>query len=198
MSERPATLRLVVEPRPTHDEHLSGQELLRWYWLRTELADLARALGVSASGSKQALTARLVARLDGQPLPPPPPTPPPPPPALPEPLTAATVIPVGQRCSQQLRRYFTDAIGSTFVFDARMRDFISTSPGRTLGDAEAHWHTTRSQPKSDIGKQFELNVFLRRFHDQQPGQSHAEALDAWRTYRRLPAEARGRPSDGQP
>lgn len=186
----PCHASLVAESRPTLDEHLSGQELVRWYWLRTELTGLARALGVSASGSKQALTARLAARLDGRAAPPSLPTPPPPPPALPEPLIAATVIPAGQHCSRQLRRYFTDAIGPAFVFDASMRDFISTSPGRTLGEAVTHWHATRSQPKSDIGEQFELNAFLRRFHTQHPGRSHAEALSAWRTHRRLPAEQR--------
>ena len=48
---------------------LSGAELLRWYWLKTELVGLARQLSVSGSGSKVELTARLVALLDGQPLP---------------------------------------------------------------------------------------------------------------------------------
>ena len=190
VSEGAATLWHVVESRPTLGTHLSGQEILRWYWLRDELADLARTLGVSTAGGKQALTARLVAHLEGQPLPPSLPTPPPPAPALPEPLTASTVIPAGQRCTQQLRRYFTATIGSTFVFDARMREFITHGAGRTLGDAVAHWDATRTRGPSEIGERFELNAFMRRWHHQHPDRSRGHALDAWRTHRQLPAEAR--------
>lgn len=179
-----------MESRPTLGEHLSGQELLRWYWLRDELAAFARTLGLSAAGGKQALTARLVAHLEGRPLPRSDPAPRSSAAALPEPLGAATVIPAGQRCTQQLRRYLTGAVGSAFVFDAHMRDFVATGAGRTLGDAVAHWYATRSQPASVIGEQFELNAFLRRWHQQHPDQSRGQALDAWRAHRRLPSEAR--------
>ena len=58
------------QTRPDITAVTTGAELLRWYWLRTELADLARALGVRTGGGKRELTARLVAHLDGEPAPP--------------------------------------------------------------------------------------------------------------------------------
>ncbi len=190
MSEPGATIGSMTESRPTLDEHLTGQELLRWYWLRSELAAFARSLGVAASGAKRDLTARLVAHLDGSPSRSPTPPRQPTPTALAEPLTAATLIPPGQRCTQQLRRYFTDLIGPSFAFDAAMRDFIFNGAGRTLGAAVNHWHFTRSQPQPEIGSQFELNAFIRDWHHHHSSGSHAQALHAWRIHRDLPVEAR--------
>ncbi|MFB9673338.1 DUF6434 domain-containing protein [Microlunatus capsulatus] len=188
----------MTESRPTLDEHLTGPELLRWYWLRSELAALARSLRVPAHGGKHELTARLVAHLDHGSPPPPAPRRRPAPPALPEPLTAATTIQAGQRCTQQLRRYFTAVLGPSFSFDAAMRDFISDGTGRTLGDAITHWHATRSRPAPQIGSQFELNAFIRDWHHQHPKGSRAHALTAWRIYRALPVDARPSAGAGTP
>lgn len=122
----------MTESRPAVAEDMSGRELLRWYWLRSELATLALSVGVAASGGKQELTARLVAHLDGSTPPPAGPRRLPAPPLLAEPLTAATLIPAGQRCTQQLRRYFIAVIGPSFCFSRvrpsrrgnRIRDVI--------------------------------------------------------------------------
>lgn len=158
----------MTETRPDLTQDMSVQELQRWYWLRTELAGFARSVGVATSGSKQELTTRVVAYLDGG-------TPttsgtrrPAPPPPLAEPLTTATLIPAGQRCTQQLRHDLTKVIGPSFRFDAAMRDFITGGAGQTLGAAVEHWHGTRSQPRPAIGVQFELNRFLRDWHHTIP------------------------------
>jgi hypothetical protein len=94
------------EQRPDLVPTLTGAELVRWYWLKSELIGLARVLEVSGSGSKEELTARLAAVLDGYP---------PPPRSSPAvqlgdqlsgDLSAATLIPPGQRSSQELRAWF--------------------------------------------------------------------------------------------
>jgi hypothetical protein len=108
------------------------------------------------------------------------------------------VIPVGQRCTQQLRHYFTATLGPSFSFDAALRDFISDGAGRTLGDAAAHWRDTRSRPPSEIGSQFELNTFIRDWHRHHPGRSRAQALAAWRTHRAMPVDAGPQPKEGVP
>lgn len=180
----------MKEQRPSLSPSLTGAELRRWYWLKDELLAFARVIGVSTRGGKQELTARLAAALDGEP--PQPPTSPsrPAAAALAGPLTAATVIPAGQRCSQQLREFFTAEIGAGFRFDAAMRDFIADGAGRTLGDATRHWHATRGDEPREIGAQFELNRFLRDWHAAHPGASREAALAAWRDHRSRPADGR--------
>lgn len=163
---------------------MTGSELRRWYWLRSELGALARQLGVSTAGGKAALTDRLAAVLDGHEPPPAPPRPKPAPP-LPTTLTGSTVMPRHQRATQQLRAWFVDQVGAGFHFDAAMRSYIAEG-GHTLEDAAAHWHRTRSAPAPDIGVQFELNRFSRDWHLAHPGGSHQQMLTAWRIHRSQP------------
>ncbi|KUO09764.1 DUF6434 domain-containing protein [Streptomyces sp. DSM 15324] len=188
MNENQNTSTTAAESRPPLTADLSGAELLRWYWTLEELTGLARALGVARHGGKTALTARLAAALDGLPLPADPARRRPASAQLTEPVDGATVIPEGQRCSQVLRRYFLEAIGPGFHFDAFMRDFIAHSPGRTLSEAVAHWHATRpeaAQPR-EIGEQFAYNRFTSAWHRRNPAGTPAQARAAWHAHRALP------------
>lgn len=200
----PATVKgHAEEQRPQLTPALSGTELERWYWLSTELASLARTLGISPGGTKQQLTARLVAALDGRPPPDPPLRPGSKKPGSIKPGTSGrqlvgelsldSVIPPGQRCSQELRRFFTDALGPSFRFDAPMREFIANGHGRTLREAADHWRATRDRPRGEIAPQFELNRFVRGWHAAHPSGTRAEALAAWRLHRSLPVDARTSP-----
>lgn len=172
---------------------MTGTELLRWYWLKSELIGLARVLHVATSGSKEELTTRLVAALDGQPLPP----------TrraagaqghqLSGDLSSSTVIAPGQRSSQELRSWFRAHAGPSFRFDRHMRDFIGSADGTTtLGDALEHWWSTRKQRVTAIDPQFELNRFTRAWYATNLSGTHGELLTAWRQYRSLPVEERDR------
>lgn len=180
--------------RPEPGPHLTGTELARWYWLKTELVDLARLLGVSTAGSKAELAGRLVVVLDGGEPSAVGPRPRTGPAAsqLTEPLTDETIIPRGQRSSQVLRAYFEARIGPSFRFDGAMRSFVADGAGKTLGEAVDHWHRTRDAAPAAIGEQFELNRFTRTWHGEHPGGTRAELLAAWRRYRSLPIEERRR------
>ena len=167
-----------------------GAELERWYWLRTELAQLARSRGLATSGSKAELTRRLAASLDGRALPAVPRRRPATREQLTGELTPETLIPHGQRSSQVLRAFFEREIGPSFRFDGPMREFVREGGGRPLGEAVAHWYATRDRPRSEIGPQFELNRFVRAWFDHHPGGTHADAVAAWRVHRSRPIERR--------
>ncbi|TVZ84239.1 hypothetical protein FB157_121164 [Streptomyces sp. BK340] len=193
MNENQNTSATSVESRPPLTAALTGAELLRWYWTLDELTGLARTMGVARHGGKAAVTARLAAALDGLPLPAAPARRRPATAQLAEPVDGGTVIPAGQRCSQILRRYFIEAIGPGFHFDAFMRDFIAGNPGRTLADAVAHWHATRpdaARPR-EIEGQFEFNRFTSAWHRENPAGTRAQALEAWYAHRALPKTAGG-------
>jgi len=127
------------EGRPPLVASLGGTEFLRWYWLKEELVEFARQLGVRATGGKETLTARIAAQLDGRAFPEPPPSRLGGQPHLAGSLAASTVIPQGQRCSQTVRAWLTEQIGPSFRFDAAMREFFSATDGtQTLEDARDH------------------------------------------------------------
>lgn len=181
----------MAESRPTLSRTMCGRELRRWYWTLAELTALARELGLPRAGGKAVLTERIAAALDGAPAP----VPARRGPAgrqLVAPVSGATVIPAGQRCSEVVRAFLREEIGPTFTFDGFMRDFIAAGAGRTLGDAVAHWHITRAEAERErpIGAQFELNAFLRARRHAHPGESRSTALAAWRVHRALPVELR--------
>ena len=179
---------MTEERRPPLDPSLSAAELRRWYWTRAELATLARLLGVSAGGAKLELADRLAATLDGRPPAPPAARRPAAAAALPEPVTRATRLPPGQRCTEQLRRCLRAEIGPAFRFDRPMREFVAAADGHTVGEAVEHWHRTRAEAArpTEIPAQFELNRFLRSWRQSHPDRSHAEALAAWREHRHRP------------
>ncbi|HLT82585.1 MAG TPA: DUF6434 domain-containing protein [Phototrophicaceae bacterium] len=185
----------VQETRPLITAVRTGAELRRWYWLRAELLELAAALGLPRSGSKEELLERTVAALDGTA-----------PPVrarrsgrgrqLEEPVGPDTVIPPGQRCSQVLRHFFAAQIGPHFRFDEHMRRFVAEGAGRTLGEAVQHWYRTRDAPASAIGEQFEYNRFTREWFAENPGGSQDECRAAWQRHRALPVERRVRAQEG--
>jgi len=181
----------IDSARPALSRDLTATEFLRWYWLKVELCTFARVLGLSATGSKQAVTERITACLEGK-------TPPGPStrqrPAgrqLEAPLTRETLIPPGQRASSVLREFFERETGSGFRFTGPIRAFLAESPGdRTLGDAITLYQSGRRQKTVVIGPQFELNRFTRAFHEQHPGATAKEVRAAWIRYRSMPADQR--------
>lgn len=168
---------------------MTAAEFRRWYWLKDELAAFARSNGVSASGSKPDIADRIHAFLDGTEIPPPTPR------SrsaakLVEPINRDTVIPPGQRASQQLRPFFESEIGTSFRYDWFMRTFLSENAGATLGDAVDHWHATRDTPTPETPAQLEFVRFTKQWHLDHPDGSAAECRAAWAHHRSLPVDQR--------
>ena len=179
--------------RPPLDPSMSSHEFVRWYWLKEELATFARSLSLRATGSKDAIAARVAAALAGEPAP-----------NEDAPtrtsasqltgsLSEATVIPPGQKCSQTLRAWFVEQVGAQFRFDGPMREFIASADGSaTLGDAVRVWYSTRDRHPDEIAGQFELNRFTRYWHEENPDGSRQQLMLAWAAYRNTPVDERGR------
>lgn len=166
---------------------------MRWYWLKVELETFAREIAVSATGNKTLLTARIGAALAGREFEEPTLTRRTQGKQLSAPLSHTTLIPVGQRSSQVVRAWMLEKIGSSFHFDAEMRDFFARSDGtKTMQDALDHFHATRDQGSKSIDNQFEYNRFTRDWHKKYPDGSRDELLADWRAYRDTPIDRRGR------
>ena len=172
--------------RPPVETITSEDELRRWYWLRSDLVQLARTLRVSTAGSKPELTERLADVLAGRRRATPaertsraaaPP--------LPDSLDGTTMLPPGQRCTQQLRAHLEAVIGPGFRFDGPMRAFISTG-GVTLDEVVAHWHATRDRGPDEIAPQFEYNRFTRAWRQAHPHGDREALLAAWWAHRDAP------------
>lgn len=182
----------LPEQRPAPSPALSSTEFDRWYWRKDELVALARDLGLRPSGGKDLLTRRISASLAGREF------------SEPAPagrrgarlsgeLSATTLIPPGQNCSQVVRAWFVARVGPGFGFDAAMRAFFAGADGTTtMQDALDHWHATRDRGPREIDAQFEFNRFTRAWHQRHPGGDRAALLADWQVYRTTPIDRRGR------
>lgn len=177
--------------RPKLSEHLDAREFLRWYWLKSELLAFARSLGIRSGGSKELLTRRIAATLDGHPFAEPEQTKPHAARQLSGALDATTVIPKGQRCSAVVRAWFVSEVGSSFRFDQAMREFFALTDGtQTLRDALDHYHLNRADRSREIASQFEYNRFTKAWWDAHPNGSRDAMLAAWHEYRTKPIDGR--------
>ena len=184
--------------RPTLDTHLSADSFLRWYWLKAELVVFCRSCGLSASGSKQALTGRIAKYLEtgqssrptGQKS------------AkkdrMPRTFARATIIGSGWTCSQALRAFFEQELGRSFHFDATLREFIHQGQGKTLRDAIQAWDEARYSPvEKEIAPQFEYNRHIRDYLKTNPGAGLKAAIAAWKERRQKPMDDEGPTMEGQ-
>lgn len=179
--------------RPSLTPQLTGTDLLRWYWLKEELAEFARQLEVRATGSKELLTKRIAAKLDGVPFTEPQSAKKTDGAQLSGPLTLTTTIPKGQRCSQFVRAWFVEQVGPAFSFDAETRAFFSQTDGtQTLQNALDHYRATRNQETKSIDPQFEYNRFTRAWYEANPMGRREDLIRDWQKYRSLPIDQRGR------
>ena len=187
-----------AEQRPPLLAVISGAELRRWCWTLAELDPLARRHGLPRVGGERHLTAVLEAHLDGQ-EPPGPPEPRVRPAApLPAPLSQATVLPRGRRCTQQVRAWMVEQVGPSFRDDRPVRESVAAADGTTtLGDLRDHGHATRDRGPEEIAPQPELNRLVRAHHEQHPGATHSDALAAWREHRAGPRPEAGGPVTGR-
>lgn len=178
--------------RPELNDSLDEQEFRRWYFTMAELQPFARTLGVRAAGPKGQLTERIAAKLAGRPQP----SESRPRPASQQmtgPLSRSTVIPEGQRSTEELRAFFTAEIGPTFTFNGHMRSYLRGG-GATLGDAIDHWQRTVETPLPKQSESLEFNRFTRAWHAANPEGTAAQCRQAWAAFRALPADERPPPS----
>lgn len=94
---------MAESPRPALTQPLSGGEFAHWYWQKADLMVFARELGIRTTGSKNTLTARNVAALEGDHFTEPELGNTSSGPQLSGVLTPSTVIPAGLRCSRARR-----------------------------------------------------------------------------------------------
>ena len=136
---------MTTSQRPEIETIKTGVEFKNWYWLKTEVMNQARVLGLSTSGGKVEIIDRIADYLDGIM------------PAKPRrqpkagapkisgfdwhntPLSRATLITSNYRHTQNVRRFFIQQIGRQFSFNIAFMAWMKANVGKTLGEAAEEW-----------------------------------------------------------
>ena len=184
--------------RPPIEAIAAGGELKNWYWLKTEAANHARMLGLSAAGGKFEIIDRIADHLDGKA------------PAQPRkagpryrgsrfdwhaaPLSRAVIVTPDYSNTQNVRRFFIAQIGRHFSFNIAFMAWMKANAGKTLGDAADEWQRAhalvKAGQKPDIPFHNQFNSYVRAFFEDNPEMSMDEARHFWKLKRSLPGPNR--------
>jgi hypothetical protein len=146
-----------------------------------------RLLGVSTTGSKPELTARVAAALDGRTIPtaaarrraa-----------AMPDHFSLRTRIGHGWRCNPALGAFLRQHAGPRFRFNAAVRDFVHTQVGAPVSAILDCYRASVAPgaPRRELPPQLEYNRHMREFAQAHPGASRQEMMAAWEARKARPA-----------
>ncbi|MEL7444589.1 MAG: DUF6434 domain-containing protein [Pseudomonadota bacterium] len=187
------------DERPSIGAITSGAELRNWYWLKEELLQHAKALGLATGGSKSELTERIATYLDtGKKL------------AAPrtrsasrfdwskEKLSKSTIITDSYRNGPNVRAFFKQHDGPDFTFNIAFMKWMKDNTGKTLGDAikarrAIAEHEKVHKPAIPAGNQY--NAYTRAFFEANPDLSVKDARACWAWKRSRPGHNRYEDAD---
>jgi SAP domain-containing new25/Domain of unknown function (DUF6434) len=179
---------------------MSVAEFMAYYWMKAELVEFAKRLGLPTHGYKPELSARIERRLRGLPdgaVPAPKPT------RgqrdADKPLRRDTLV-VNYKSDDKTRAFFTAQIGPHFHFTYHLNQFRLTRKNLTYGDLIDEWvseYERRKAPsyKAPIPSHGEYNRYIRDFFadKQNEGRSFGEAAASWNAAKQERGDRRYKP-----
>jgi hypothetical protein len=176
-----------VKQKPKLEIGMRLADFTNYYWLKDELTEFARGLGLPTHGSKPELSARIERRLRGitfsskvkarSPRGPR---------DSDKPLTRETLV-INYMSDANTREFFKSAIGPEFHFTYHVNQFrLAAGPGLTYGELVDEWLAERDRRKSPsykapIADHGKYNRFIRDFFadEANKGKTLLEAVAAW-------------------
>lgn len=167
------------------------------YWLKKELIDLCREIGINQSGGKLDIVARIERFLEvGEII------------TVSsqkktkisssfdwnnEELSLGVVITDSYKNTENVREFFKKLIGKHFRFNVEFMNWMKSNVGKTLEDAAVEWREIALRKKNNSGKkviapQFEYNTYIRDFLADNPSLSIKDAIKSWKIIRDMPGK----------
>lgn len=180
-----------MENRPNLDRNISLADFDDFYWLKVELVDFCKRVGISTSGGKIDISDRIrhyiltgktsvieskklksKSKFDWNK----------------ENLTLQTEITDNYKSGENVRSFFIKEIGPHFAFNVVFMKWIKENVGKTLGDAIFEWNNINELKKdkgyvSEIDPQFEYNRYMRAFLADNPDLSSKDVMKHWKMKR---------------
>lgn len=162
--------------RPVLDKNLDSKTFRDFYYLKEELVEFCRGMGLPVSGGKVEITDRIAHFLDTGKI-----------------LSVSTVkkkvivvsninedtkIEADFICSERHREFFKEHLGSGFSFNVAFQKWLKSNTGKTK-----------------IDKQFEYNTYIRDFFGDNQGKSLEQAIKCWKYKKQLQGHNRYESSD---
>jgi SAP domain-containing new25/Domain of unknown function (DUF6434) len=182
------------EKKPKLDANMNIQDLSEFYWMKAELHEFCRRLGLSTSGGKIEIHQRIEhflrtgkrENLSTRPMDTSSSAP------SPEgPFNMNTRVWGNFRCTREIRDFFEAVVDRRFHFSVVLQKFIKSNPGITFQQIADEWARLRTLKKSgkvySIDSQFEYNQFTRDFFadPKNNGKTRKDCIEAWKEVRSM-------------
>lgn len=178
--------------RPKLDENISIENFQNYYWLKKELVDFCRNLGINKSGGKIDISYRIeqylktgekivhsgkeksISKFNWNSTK----------------LDLNTLITDNFSCTENVRSFFKQTIGENFKFNVPFLKWLKSNNGKTLEEAIEKWkeinaHKKDNNFKTEIAPQFEYNTYIREFMSDNRNLSMKDAINCWNSKRYL-------------
>lgn len=178
--------------RPKLDENISIENFQNYYWLKKELVDFCRNLGINTSGGKIDISYRIeqylktgekivhsgkeksISKFNWNSTK----------------LDLNTLITDNFSCTENVRSFFKQTIGENFKFNVPFLKWLKSNNRKTLEEAIEKWkeinaHKKDNNFKTEIAPQFEYNTYIREFMSDNRNLSMKDAINCWNSKRYL-------------
>ncbi len=183
--------------KPILNKTISIKDFKDNYWLKKELIDFCREIGINQSGGKLDIVARIERFLEtGEVI------------TVSsqkksetssnfdwnnEELNLSIVITDSYKNTENVRNFFKKSIGKHFRFNVEFMNWMKSNVGKTLEDAAVEWREIALRKKNNSGKkviapQFEYNTYIRDFLADNPSLSIKDAIKSWKIIRDMPGK----------
>lgn len=173
--------------RPPFSKMLSGEEFKAWYWLKAELVEICKRIGLPYSGGKFELRDRIAFALDhpGEQYP------------ISEKkksnskfnwakenLSKETIITDTISFGPNFRNFMKSQIGNRFNCHGDFMEWARANSGKTLGDAVIEWERLEQRKEDPNFKRMirphnMFNQYLRDFFEATSGKTLQDAKTCW-------------------
>jgi hypothetical protein len=178
--------------RPNFEDIKTGAALKKWYWLKEELVEFAKAIHISYSGSKFKILERLANAIDGKKI------------SKSKKikpsstfnwanatLTPKTIITDSYTNGPNTRKFFIAHCGKKFSFNIAFMAWMKSNRGKTLAHAVVEWKRIEKLKSYKDFKSFipagnQYNKYLRDFFADNPTLKIEQARHCWKLKRSLP------------
>ena len=180
------------DKRPNLNKSISIKDFKDFYWLKVELVDFCREIGISSSGGKIEIANRITEYLETGKVVKitairkpklPKPT---------EPITKETIIGIEYRTYKEKKEFLQSVIGNQFHFTIHLLDYFKNNTGKkTYDDLINEWYKEQELKKDpnfikEIAPQFEYNAYIRDFMKDNPNKTRNDAIKYWKIKKSKP------------
>ena len=157
-----------------------------FYWLKYELMNFFREIGISSSGGKIEIANRISEYLETGKVTKKATTKKSKLPKATQPIINETVIGIEYRTYKEKKKYLQSVIGNQFHFTIHLLDYFKKNTGKqTYGDLVKEWYKEQELMKNpnfvkEIAPQFEYNTYIRDFMKDNPDKTRNDAIKYWK------------------